>query len=134
MAAPAVPPTPPDTNDYESAVANGYYGERTDPLPDEFYMASGGASKLPPYLSACQPSEGPPEGGTTLNIGGRNLTGTAIVAVGQEPCTDVTVVDDTQVTAVTPAGQGRQHITVANVAGKATLAGQFLYVEPPVIP
>ncbi len=92
---------------------------------------AGGAAATPPHLTACQPSTGPTAGGTTINLGGTGLTGIAAVVIGQKACTAVTVVDDTKVTAVTPAGEGvNLTVTVANPAGKASLAGMFTYAEP----
>lgn len=126
-----LPATPPSTHTYVDAVAGGFYGQRTDPLPDSLYTVAGGAAAQPPHLTACHPSAGPKAGGTTLNLGGTGLTGIAAVAVGQKACTAVTVVDDTQVTAVTPAGEGvNLTVAVANPAGKASLAGMFTYTEP----
>jgi IPT/TIG domain len=127
-----LPATPPDTHDYTTAVSEGFYGQRTDPLPDPLYTVSGGAAAAtPPHLTACQPSSGGKAGGTTLNLGGSGLSAVLAVTVGQKACTAVTVVDDTKVTAVTPAGEGvGLTVTVANVAGRASLAGMFTYTEP----
>lgn len=127
-----LPPTPPSTHDYASAVSGGFYGQRTDPLPDPLYTVAGGAAAAtPPKLTACQPSSGPTAGGTTLNLGGSGLSAVLAVTVGQKACTGVTVVDDTKITAVTPAGEGvNLTVSVANVAGRASLAGMFTYIEP----
>ena len=127
-----LPPTPPDTHDYATAVTEGFYGQRTDPLPDSLYTVSGGAAAAtPPRLTACQPSSGPKAGGTTINLGGSGLSAVLGVFVGQKACTAVTVVDDTKVTAHTPAGEGvNLTVSVANLAGKASLMGMFTYTEP----
>jgi hypothetical protein len=127
-----LPPTPPDAHDYATAIGGGFYGQRTDPLPDALYTVSGGAAAAtPPRLTACQPSSGPTAGGTTINLGGSGLSAVLAVTVGQKACTNVTVVDDTKVTAHTPAGEGvNLSVSVANLAGKASLAGMFTYAEP----
>lgn len=126
---PTLPGTPASTHDYVSAVAAGFYGLRTDPLPDTLYQAGGGAGTNPPKLTACQPTTGPRAGGTTLNLGGTHLTGVAVVAVGQKPATAVTVVDDTKVTCKTPAGDGQATVEVANASGVSSLAGVFTYTD-----
>jgi IPT/TIG domain len=122
---------PADTHTWVEAIASGFYGERTDPMPDWLHMASGGAGAQRPQLTALQPQEGDPAGGTTLNLGGTGLTGTLVVTVGQERATSFAVVDDTKVTAVTPPGEGSGlTIAVANAAGFSDLYGIFSYVEP----
>ena len=100
--------------------------------PTSLYTVSGGAAAAtPPHLTACQPASGPTAGGTTINLGGSGLSAVLAVTIGQKACTAVTVVDDTKVTAVTPAGEGvNLSVSVANLAGKASLAGMFTYAEP----
>jgi hypothetical protein len=48
--------------------------------------------------------------GTAITLTGTGLTGTTNVTIGGKNCTSLSVLDDTQVTAVTPAGSGGQQV------------------------
>ena len=126
MSPPSIPPTPPNTVTHEEALEFGYSGIRTDPAPDEFYDCRGGVA--PPQLTACQPTVGAAEGGTLLNLGGSGLSGALLVSVGQQPATEITVIDDSRVTCKTPAGEGTGlSVTLMDASGQASLAGIFSY-------
>ena len=128
---PTLPSTPASTTTYTEAVAAGFWGLRTDPLPDQLYDATSAVGQ-PPQLTSCQPTSGPAAGGTTLNLGGSGLAGVLLVAVGQQPATAVTVDDDSKVTAQTPPGAGSGlTVTVADASGQSSLAGIFNY-DPPI--
>jgi hypothetical protein len=47
---------PDATTSYEEAVASGFYGARTDPLPDEIYHADTDPSDIVPALTAVDPA------------------------------------------------------------------------------
>jgi hypothetical protein len=49
------------------------------------------------------PTSGPPEGGTAMTIKGMLFEDGATVTVGDVPATNVTVVNDTTITATSPA-------------------------------
>lgn len=56
-----------------------------------------------PSVSSVSPNAGPVAGGQTVTIHGTNLTGATGVTFGTAAATNVTVVSDTQLTAVAPA-------------------------------
>jgi hypothetical protein len=102
-----VKPTPPDTATWADAVTHGYFGERTDPFPDEIYNVESGDAYTgpppsPPTVSDCSPATGPVAGGTPVTITGTGLTGCFRVYFGTWWVTDVTVVDANTVTCSTP--------------------------------
>jgi uncharacterized protein YhjY with autotransporter beta-barrel domain len=85
----------------------------------------------PAGVTAISPASGPTAGGTTISITGTHLTGTSFVLVDGVPATGMTVVSDTLVTAVTPAGAaGPADVVVAALSGPVTLPGAFTYVAP----
>ena len=75
--------------------------------------ACGGATVAPggftyvqpgaPTITAITPDEGPEDGGTPVTISGTGFTGATGVTFGGVPATDVVVVDDSTITAETPA-------------------------------
>ena len=96
-----------------------------------FFLAYGPCPE--PTNSAVSPNTGPTYGGTPITITGTNLTGTSRVQVGwSNNATNIVVVNDTTVTAVTPATgtAGVKNVTVTTAAGTATLVGAFTYVTP----
>jgi formylglycine-generating enzyme required for sulfatase activity len=85
-----------------------------------------------PTLASVSPTSGPTTGGTTITLTGTNLTGATGVTVGGVAATSVTVVNDTTVTAVTPAGTaGAKTVAVTTPGGTAPAAGAFSYVTVP---
>lgn len=84
----------------------------------------------PPSVAAVSPSFGPTEGGTRITITGTALSYTRRVTVGGVQATDLVVVNETTVTAVTPAGtEGSASIQVTTVGGNtASLNSAFTYV------
>jgi hypothetical protein len=57
---------------------------------------------LGPFISNIQPDSGPPSGGTTVVITGRNFTGASAVRFGATNAASFVVDSDTQITAVSP--------------------------------
>ncbi|MBM4225644.1 MAG: hypothetical protein FJ167_12905, partial [Gammaproteobacteria bacterium] len=83
-------------------------------------------------LTAVSPASGLAQGGTAITLTGTYLAGTTSVTIGGAPCTNVQVVNDTTVTAVTPAGSaGAQDIVLTCDTGTATLTGGFTYAVVP---
>ena len=78
------------------------------------------------------PPTGPTAGGTTVTITGACFTGATGVFFGTTAATGVTVVSDTEITAVTPAGTGVQDVTVVGspICGTQVLASAFTYGDP----
>lgn len=88
---------------------------------------SGGRYEVPD-LTSISPTSGSTSGGTTVTLTGTNLTGTTGVTFGGVAATSVTVVDDTEVTCVTPAhSAGAVAVQVTNPAGNDSLAAAFTY-------
>jgi hypothetical protein len=81
-------------------------------------------------IDGVNPGEGPEDGGTTVTITGQCFTGATGVLFGTTPATSFTVVSDTEITAVSPAGLGTVDVTVtgAQGCGNATDPGGFTYV------
>ena len=91
-------------------------------------LAIGDCPVSAPTISAVNPNTGTTTGGTAITITGTNLTGASSVQVGSGYATSVVVVNDTTVTAVTPAGTaGAQNVSVTTAGGIATLTGGFTY-------
>ncbi|WP_165482041.1 IPT/TIG domain-containing protein [Legionella beliardensis] len=87
-----------------------------------------------PTITTVNPTAGPAAGGQTVTITGTNLTGTTSVTFGGAPATGITVVNDSTVTVVTPAGTaGSVDVTLTTVGGSATAAGAYTYVAAPTI-
>jgi IPT/TIG domain len=74
---------------------------------------------LAPILLFSNPAMGPQAGGTTVTITGLGLSGVTGVKFGATPATSFTIVSDTQITAVAPAGTGTVPITVTSTAGSS---------------
>ncbi len=91
-------------------------------------LAIGDYSVLEPTISEVNPNTGTTTGGTVITFIGTNLTGASSVRVGSGYATSVVVVNDTTVTAVTPAGTaGAKNVSVTTAGGIATLTGGFNY-------
>lgn len=88
-----------------------------------------------PTVSSVSPNSGPQSGGTAVTITGLNLTGTAAVTFGGAAATAVSVVNNTTVTATTPAhAPGTVDVQVTNATGTGTGSGLFTYlVVPPTV-
>ncbi len=82
-----------------------------------------------PAITTINPDNGPVAGGTLVTINGSNLTGTTGVTFGGTAGTSVTVVNDSQVTVVTPAGTatGAVDVTLTAPQGTATVSGGYTY-------
>ncbi len=80
------------------------------------------------------PTSGPTVGGTPVTITGTGFDGPTTVVFGTTPATDVTVVNSTTVTVLSPAhAAGPVSVTLADPGGVATAAQQFTYVAGPVV-
>ena len=109
------------------AVLNGV----TDIAGGQFHASaiqSGGGNE--PVISSVSPSCGPQLGGTKITITGTNFIGAFSVTVGGVPATNVVVVSETVVTAVTPSTSviGTKNVSVSTNEGSATQIGGFSYV------
>lgn len=87
-----------------------------------------------PAITDVSPSGGPTAGGTNITITGSNLTGATGVTIGGTAATNVTVVDDTTITATTPAGTaGAKDVAVTTSGGSGTGTGLFTYYTAPTV-
>jgi outer membrane protein assembly factor BamB len=89
----------------------------------------------PPVVSSIDVTGNNPEGGNTVYLHGSGFTGATAVHFGTSPATRVNVVSASEMSAVSPAGQGTVHITVTTAAGTSTPsnADLFAYLASPVI-
>ncbi|MFF3754697.1 IPT/TIG domain-containing protein [Streptomyces sp. NPDC002018] len=76
------------------------------------------------------PNQGSSGGGTLVTITGTNLSGTTAVRFGTRPATAVTNVSPTQVTAISPSGNGAVGVTVTTPGGTSNPI-PFFYVGAP---
>ena len=72
-----------------------------------------------PSVVEVLPTHGPAAGGTSVRIFGHNLNGTTAVDFGATAATSVTVVSNTVVTAVSPAGTGTVNVRVTTPSGES---------------
>jgi uncharacterized protein YhjY with autotransporter beta-barrel domain len=82
-----------------------------------------------PIVTSVSPSAGPRSGGTSVTIGGANLSDATSVKFGTEIGT-ITANSATSITATSPPGSGTVNVTVATAGGTGTLTGAFTYVVP----
>ena len=78
-----------------------------------------------------EPDRGPEGGGTVVTITGSCFTGASAVLFGSTPARSVTVVNDTTIRAVAPAGTGLVDVTVVGSSdcGSATDDDAFRYIQ-----
>lgn len=88
-----------------------------------------------PVVTAVTPPGGPPAGGTTITVTGREFTTGATVRIGTASATGVTVTLSTTLTALTPPGPlGPADVVVHTAAGdSAPAVGGFRYADAPTI-
>jgi hypothetical protein len=92
-----------------------------------------------PLVTSLSRSNGPQGGGTTITIRGRGFLdldpGATTVSFGGATTTDVTIVDDEELTVETPAKTDgiltfeRLAVTLSNANGEATVSGGFAYTS-----
>ncbi len=88
-----------------------------------------------PNITDVTPSGGPTEGGTPVTITGSGFTGATAVDFGGVAATDVVVVDDTSITAKSPAhalGAVHVHVTAPGGTSPEVEADEFTYGVPSV--
>jgi plastocyanin len=90
----------------------------------------------PPTMSMSRPDTGPVSGGTSVTITGTGFVAGATLAFGTATASSVTVVSDTSITAVTPAGTaGNVDLVVTNPDGQSgRLSRGFFYIAAPTMP
>ncbi|MEU7093026.1 IPT/TIG domain-containing protein [Kitasatospora aureofaciens] len=97
--------------------------------PDDMVLAP-----AKPAVTGLAPAHGPTTGGTTVTLTGSHLTGTTAVTFDGTPASNVTVVNDTTVTATAPAHAAGAVDVTLTAKGRTTAAGRYTYdVPPPVV-
>lgn len=82
----------------------------------------------PPTVTGIAPNSGPAAGGTAVTITGTQMTGVTGVTFGGVAATAVVVVNDTTVTAVTPAHAiGAVDVVTTDADGSFTSVAGFTY-------
>ena len=85
---------------------------------------------MPASVSSIAPNAGTTTGGSQVTITGAYLALTTGVTIGGAPCSNVTVVNATTVTAVTPAGTlGDADVVITGGKGAITVPGGYRYVS-----
>lgn len=83
-----------------------------------------------PVILSVSPSSGPVEGGATITITGRNLSGTTSVDIGEERVASFAMIDSETLRVVTSAGApGLADVIVRTSIGVGSQAGAFRYVD-----
>ena len=84
-----------------------------------------------PTVTGLSPTSGPATGGTLVTITGAGFTGATAVDFGTTAATNVNVVNDTTITADSPAGSGMVGVTVTTPSGTSTVstASQFTFAS-----
>ncbi len=87
------------------------------------------AAPAAPTVTGISPTSGPAAGGTSVTITGTGFTGATAVDFGTNLATGLNIVNDTTITADSPAGTGVVNVTVMTPVGTSavTPADQFTY-------
>ncbi|MCX5640639.1 MAG: IPT/TIG domain-containing protein [Planctomycetota bacterium] len=94
------------------------------------YTAPQTFTYMPASVSSIVPNAGATAGGSQITITGAYLALTTGVSIGGTPCTGVTVVNATTVTAMTPAGTlGNADVVITGGKGTITVVGGYRYVS-----
>ena len=92
------------------------------------YTAPQTFTYMPASVSSVAPNTGTTAGGSQITSTGAYLALTTGVSIGGTPCTDVTVVNATTVTAMTPAGTlGNADVVITGGKGTITVVGGYRY-------
>ena len=90
-----------------------------------------------PAVTSLSPTSGPPAGGTPVTITGTGFTGATAVDFGSTAATDLTVVNNTEITADSPAGTIGVPVDVTVITPVGTsatsIADHFTYTVDPVV-
>ena len=93
--------------------------------------ASSPMSQIVPAVTSISPAAGDTSGGTSVTITGIGFSGATAVAFGSTPAGSFTVVSDTSITAVSPAGTtgATVDVTVTNYLGTSANStfDKFIY-------
>ena len=81
--------------------------------------------------TALAPASGPAAGGTTVRVNGSRFTGATAVNFGPNPAPSFTVVSDSEIDAIAPAGTGTVDVTVVTPGGSTAASGidEYTYLS-----
>jgi hypothetical protein len=98
-------------------------------------LVSGFNYNLAPTITSISPANGFSVGGNLVTITGTGFISGAIVTIGYNSCTTVTVVSSTSITCISPAhAAGTGPVTVMNTdLQSGTLANGFLFRDAPTV-
>lgn len=86
-----------------------------------------------PTLASVAPNQGPQSGGTSVVLTGSHFTAASAVTFGPAAATSFTVVSDTEITAVVPAGTaGSVSVSVGTVGGTSNSL-DYTYLPAPTL-
>ena len=94
-------------------------------------QAGGGGGQGEPQISSVMPNTGPLGGNTPIMILGKDFAAGATVTIGGQPASNVVVVEDSRITAFTPAVviAGPVDVVVTSSGRTTFLTGGFTYVS-----
>lgn len=124
----ATQPNPPDTTALQAQVAA--LATELQNKTDEFKSAlatDSTSAGTDPVVGSLNPTSGAEAGGDSVVINGSNLTGALAVNFGGTAAASFTVVSDTEIDAVTPAGTGSATVTVQGPASLSNTTVSFSY-------
>jgi hypothetical protein len=84
------------------------------------------------FVSGVSPASGPTTGGTLVTINGHDFVGATAVNFGATPATSFTVINNTAITAISPAepaGTVDITVTVDDPTTPIVLADEFTYIQ-----
>ena len=88
-----------------------------------------------PTVASLAPATGPSAGGTQVTLTGTHLSAASTVKFGHQYASGVSVLSDTQLTAISPPGSGTVDLTVTSPGGTSSVTGsaRFSYAGAPAI-
>jgi N-acetylneuraminic acid mutarotase len=122
----------------DEATAGDYQIKITNDDGEVVTLSGAVVYTLPATISTIGPDGGTISGGQTITITGTNFypNGTTTITVDGEECTNVTVVNSTTITCVTPSGgsYGSGDVVVTNPDGRTvTASNAYTYQVPPTV-
>lgn len=97
-------------------------------------LTGGAYSPPPPAVASILPTIGRATGGDPVTITGSGFTGATGVTIGGAAATGVTVVNDTTITATTPAGTNGANASVVVTSASGSNAANALFTYDGVVP
>ena len=86
-----------------------------------------------PVVTGLSPTSGPVTGGTSMRITGTGFTSATAVDFGTAAASTVSVVSDSEITAISPPGTGTVAVTVTTPGGLSPTSAADLFTYGPVV-